>query len=224
MHFINFLIDFVLHSNDYIGPWIDKYGVWIFAILFVIIFCETGLVFTPFLPGDSLIFAAATFAGVGRLNVWVLYGILTIAAILGDSLNYEIGKRFGRRILEYKRFHLVKPENLQKANDFIDKYGSKAIFLARFMPIIRTIVPFVVGIGELKYRKFLTYNALGGIIWVFLFVGLGYFFGNLKVVQNNFTFILLGIIFVSVLPVLYGVAKSLSVKFKKKGQPKSEAE
>lgn len=220
MQLIKFLIDFILHSNEYIGPWIKEYGSWIYGLIFIVIFCETGLVFLPLLPGDSVIFAVGAFAGSGKLNVWVWYVILIFAAVLGDSVNYEIGKRFGRRIIEYKRIRLVKPENLQKADAFIAKHGSKAIFLARFMPIIRTIVPFVIGIGKLQYKKFLTYNALGGVIWVSLFLGLGYFFGNLAFVQKNFSFILLGIIFISLIPVMYGVAKSVLNKLRKK--PKEE--
>jgi len=221
MQLFKFLIDFILHSNDFITQWIKEYGTWIFGLIFVVIFCETGLVFLPLLPGDSVIFAVGAIAASNtRLNVWVWFVILIFAAILGDSVNYEIGKRFGRRIIEYKRIRLVKPENLEKADAFIAKYGSKAIFLARFMPIIRTIVPFVVGIGKLQYKKFLTYNALGGTIWVTLFLGLGYFFGNLAFVKNNFTLILLAIIFISVIPVMYGVAKSILAKLRKK--PKEE--
>lgn len=209
MQFFKFLIDFVLNSNEYIGPWIENYGKWIYGLIFVVVFCETGLVFLPFLPGDSVIFAVGAFAGTGKLSVWVWFIILVFAAIIGDSVNYEIGKHFGRKILEYKRIRFVKQEHLLKTESFIAKHGSKAILLARFMPIIRTIVPFVVGIGKLEYRKFLTYNALGGVVWVSLFLGMGYFFGNIEFVKNNFSIILLAIIFISLLPVLIGIVKSI---------------
>lgn len=223
MQFIKFLIDFILNSNDYVGPWIETYGTWIYGLIFVVVFCETGLVFLPFLPGDSLIFAVGAFAGIGKLSVWVWFIVLIFAAILGDSVNYEIGKRFGRRILEYKKIRFVKQENLLKADSFIAKHGSKAIFLARFMPIIRTIVPFVVGIGKLEYKKFLAYNAFGGAIWVSLFLGMGYFFGNLEFVQNNFSLILLTIIFISLLPIMFGFAKSILIKLKGKDNKPEEA-
>ena len=217
MQLFKLMIDFILHSNDFITEWIKEYGTWIFGLIFVVIFCETGLVFLPLLPGDSVIFAVGAIAASNpKLNVWAWFVILIFAAVLGDSVNYEIGKRFGRRIIEYKRIRLVKPENLEKADAFIAKHGGKAIFLARFMPIIRTIVPFVIGIGKLKYNKFLTYNALGGVIWVSLFLGMGYFFGNLDFVKNNFSFILLAIIFISVLPVMFSVAKSFLARLRKK--------
>ncbi|MEI6579148.1 MAG: VTT domain-containing protein [Eubacteriales bacterium] len=217
MQLLKLLIDFILHSNDFITEWIKEYGTWIFGLIFVIIFCETGLVFLPLLPGDSVIFAVGAIAASNpKLNVWAWFIILIIAAVLGDTVNYEIGKRFGRRIIEYKRIRLVKPENLAKADAFVAKHGGKAIFLARFMPIIRTIVPFVIGVGKLEYKKFLTYNALGGVVWVSLFLGMGYFFGNLDFVKNNFSLILLAIIFISVLPVMFSVAKSLLAKLGKK--------
>lgn len=196
------IIDFILHINEYIGTFINEYGNFIYVILFLIIFCETGLVFLPFLPGDSLIFAAGAFAAIGELNIFLLWILIVIAAILGDTVNYEIGKHFGKKILNNKKITIIKKENLQKAEDLVAKYGGAAVFIARFMPIIRTIVPFVVGIGQLHYPKFIKFNALGGIIWVTLFIIIGYLFGNIPAVKDHFTLIILAIIFLSLLPII----------------------
>lgn len=202
------LIDFLLHCNQYIGQFIQEYGNFIYPILFIIIFCETGLVFLPFLPGDSLIFAAGTFAAIGKMNFWLLIVIIIMSAILGDTVNYEIGKHFGKKILNNKKFKLIKDENLKKAEDLVKQYGGTAVLLARFMPIIRTIVPFVVGMGELHYPKFIKYNAIGGIIWVSLFLTMGYLFGNIKAVQEHFTLIIIAIIILSLLPILITYIKN----------------
>lgn len=207
------IIDFILHINEYIGTFINEYGNFIYVILFLIIFCETGLVFLPFLPGDSLIFAAGAFAAIGELNIFLLWILIVIAAILGDTVNYEIGKHFGKKILNNKKITIIKKENLQKAEDLVAKYGGAAVFIARFMPIIRTIVPFVVGIGQLHYPKFIKFNALGGIIWVTLFIIIGYLFGNIPAVKNHFTLIILAIIFLSLLPIIIAFIKN---KLKKK--------
>lgn len=202
------LVEFILHCDEYIGQFINDYGNFIYAILFLIIFIETGLVFMPFLPGDSLIFAAGTFSALGQLNFWFLLVLIIVAAIIGDTINYEIGKHFGRKMLNNKKFTLVKQENLDKADALIAKYGSWAVFLARFMPIVRTIVPFVVGMGRLDYKKFISFNALGGITWVTLFLCLGYFFGNIPVIADHFTLVVLGIIALSVLPIVIAFIKS----------------
>lgn len=202
-----FIVDFILHCDEYIGQFINEYGALVYLILFLIIFCETGLVFLPFLPGDSLIFAAGTFAGLGQLNFFFLLMLLIFAAVLGDTINYEIGKHFGRRLLNNKKFTIIKKENLDKADALIAKYGSAAVFIARFMPIIRTIVPFVVGMGKLQYKKFITFNALGGIIWVSLFLSLGFFFGNIPVVEDHFSLIIIAIIFLSLLPIIIAFIK-----------------
>ena len=201
------IIDFILHINEYIGTFINEYGNFIYVILFLIIFCETGLVFLPFLPGDSLIFAAGAFAAIGELNIFLLWILIVIAAILGDTVNYEIGKHFGKKILNNKKIIIIKKENLQKAEDLVAKYGGAAVFIARFMPIIRTIVPFVVGIGQLHYPKFIKFNALGGIIWVTLFIIIGYLFGNIPAVKDHFTLIILAIIFLSLLPIIIAFIK-----------------
>lgn len=202
------LIDFLLHCNQYIGQFIQEYGNFIYPILFIIIFCETGLVFLPFLPGDSLIFAAGTFAAIGKMNFWLLIVIIIMSAILGDTVNYEIGKHFGKKILNNKKFKLIKDENLKKAEDLVKQYGGTAVLLARFMPIIRTIVPFVVGMGELHYPKFIKYNAIGGIVWVSLFLTMGYLFGNIKAVQEHFTLIIISIVILSLLPILITYIKN----------------
>lgn len=207
------IIDFILHCNEYIGQFIELYGSFIYPILFIIIFCETGLVFLPFLPGDSLIFAAGTFAAIGEMNFWLLLLLIIVAATVGDTVNYEIGKHFGKKIISNKKYKLIKDKNLEKADNLVKKYGGAAVFIARFMPIIRTIVPFVVGMGELHYPKFIKYNALGAIIWVSLFLSIGYLFGNIPVVKDNFTLIIIGIIFLSVLPILIMYIKN---KFSKK--------
>ena len=202
------LIDFLLHCNQYIGQFIQEYVNFIYPILFIIIFCETGLVFLPFLPGDSLIFAAGTFAAIGKMNFWLLIIIIIMSAILGDTVNYEIGKHFGKKILNNKKFKLIKDENLKKAEDLVKQYGGTAVLLARFMPIIRTIVPFVVGMGELHYPKFIKYNAIGGIVWVSLFLTMGYLFGNIKAVQEHFTLIIIAIVILSLLPILITYIKN----------------
>ncbi len=202
------VIDFILHCNQYIGDFIQNYGNFIYPVLFIIIFCETGLVFLPFLPGDSLIFAAGAFAAIGKMNFWLLLFLIIVAAILGDTANYEIGRHFGKKILNNKKFKIIKDENLEKAEGFVKKHGGVAVFLARFMPIIRTIVPFVVGMGELHYNEFIKYNAIGGIIWVTLFLTIGYLFGNIPAVKSHFTLIILAIIFLSLIPVLVAFIKN----------------
>lgn len=210
------IVDFILHCDEYIGQFIGEYGAVVYLLLFAIIFCETGLVVLPFLPGDSLIFAAGTFAGLGDLNFFVLLLLIIFAAILGDTINYEIGKHFGRTLLNNKRFTIIKKENLDKADALIAKYGSGAVFLARFMPIIRTIVPFVVGMGRLDYKKFLLFNALGGITWVSLFLCLGYFFGNIPTVADHFSLIIISIVLISLIPIIYAVIKAKMDSKKKK--------
>jgi membrane-associated protein len=207
MELVKFLIDLFLHLDKYLGDIISQYGTWTYAILFLVIFVETGLVVTPFLPGDSLIFAAATFAALGSLNVWYLLGLLMIAAILGDTVNYSIGHYLGDRAYNIK---WIKKEYLEKTHAFFEKHGGKAIFLARFVPIVRTFAPFVAGIGKMSYGYFITYNFVGGITWVAIFTFLGYFFGQLEFVQKNFELVIIAIILISVLPMVYEWLKSRS--------------
>ena len=193
------LFDYFLHLDAHLSVLIENYGIWTYAILFAIIFAETGFVVTPFLPGDSLIFAAATFAGLGLLNPLLLFTLLATAGILGDSVNYAIGHAIGPRVFrEDMRF--LKREYLDRTHAFYEKYGGKTIILARFIPIIRTFAPFVAGVGAMTYRKFIFFNVVGAILWVGIFTALGFFFGNISAVQENFTLVILGIIFVSVLP------------------------
>jgi membrane-associated protein len=212
MEFLLSILDYFLNLDAHLGVLINNYGVWTYLILFLIIFAETGFVVTPFLPGDSLLFAAgALAASLGVLNPWLLFGLLTVAAILGDSVNYAIGHAIGPRVFrEDVRF--LKREYLDRTHEFYEKHGGKTIILARFMPIIRTFAPFVAGVGAMTYQKFITYNVVGGIVWVGMFTFLGYFFGNIPAVQHNFTYVILGIIFVSVLPPIYEVLRSRSKK------------
>jgi membrane-associated protein len=199
MELVNQLIDLFLHLDKYLSVIIQDFGVWTYFLLFLVIFLETGLVITPFLPGDSLLFTAGTFAGMGVLNVWVLFISLSLAAVLGDTVNYWIGHYIGPRAFSGD-IRFLKREYLDRTHDFYERHGGKTIILARFIPIIRTFAPFVAGIGAMSYSHFLTYNVVGGVLWVGLFVFGGYFFGNLPFVQNNFTYVVLAIIFISVLP------------------------
>jgi len=194
------LLDFVLHFDDYLADVIARYGVWTLAFLFAIIFMETGLVVTPFLPGDSLIFAASAFAARGALNPWAVFVLLSIAAILGDTVNYWIGRRFGEAVLARERLFLIRRAHLVRTEEFFARHGGKAVVLARFAPIVRTFAPFVAGAGRMSYPKFMAYNVSGGIAWVLICTCAGYLFGNLPFVRENFSLVALGIVFVSVLP------------------------
>lgn len=204
------LIDFILHIDQHLNEFIIQYDKWVYLILFAIIFVETGLVIMPFLPGDSLLFAVGMFAAQGSLDITWSIAILLTAAVLGDGCNYFIGKYVGHRILNWKLFgrKLVKPEHLEKTHQFYEKHGSKTIIIARFVPFVRTFAPFVAGVGSMNYRTFLTYNVVGGILWV---VGLslaGYFLGGIDIVKHNFEKVVFLIILISVLPVIIGVIKS----------------
>jgi len=199
MEIIKFLIDFVLHMDVHLNEIITNYGTWTYGILFFVIFMETGFVVTPFLPGDSLLFAAGTFASLGSLNPFLLFGLLASAAILGDTVNYHIGQYIGERAFSGD-IKFLKQEYLEKTQDFYDKHGGKAIILARFVPIIRTFAPFVAGVGTMKYRRFIAYNVVGGVIWVALFISLGYFFGNIPFVKKHFELVIFAIIFISFIP------------------------
>lgn len=199
MEFLAGLIDIFLRLDERLANVISQYGAWTYAILFAVIFLETGFVVTPFLPGDSLLFAAGTFAALGSLNVYVLAGLLMIAAILGDTVNYSIGRYLGERAYNIK---FLKKEYFDRTHAFFEKHGGKTIFLARFVPIVRTFAPFVAGIGKMSYGYFITYNFVGGIAWVLLFTFAGYFFGNIPFVRENFEFVILAIVLVSVLPMI----------------------
>lgn len=192
-------VNIFLHLDQYLSMVIQTYGIWTYLLLFLIIFMETGLVVTPFLPGDSLLFAAGAFAALGAMKVELLYLLLAAAAIFGDTVNYWIGHLIGPRAFS-GRVRFLKQEYLQRTHEFYEKYGGKTIILARFVPIIRTFAPFVAGVGEMTYWKFLSYNVFGGLLWVALFVFGGYYFGNLPTVRENFTLVVLAIILISVLP------------------------
>ena len=202
MGFFNGFLDFILHLDKYLNLIISQFGAWTYALLFLIIFAETGLVITPFLPGDSLLFAAGTFAAVDSLNVIILFTTLTLAAILGDTVNYSFGKLLGRAAFR-KYPKTFKKEYLDKTQKFYDKYGVKTIVLARFVPIVRTFAPFIAGVGAMNYFKFLLYNVIGGIIWVALFVFGGYFFGNIQWVKDNFSLVILIIVALSFVPMAW---------------------
>ena len=207
MDFIRYLIDLFLHLDKHLGGILQTYGTWTYGILFVVIFLETGLVATPFLPGDSLLFAAGAFAALGALDVKVLLILLAAAAILGDTANYWIGRKVGPRVFK-EDVRWLKREYLERSHRFYEKHGGKTIVLARFIPIIRTFAPFVAGIGTMSYPRFLAYNVFGGCLWVALFVLSGYFFGNLPVVREHFSLVILAIIVLSVMPLVYEVVRS----------------
>jgi len=200
MELINLVTGILFHLDSYFDTLIRNYGFWTYGILFLIIFLETGLVVTPFLPGDSLLFAGGTFSALGSLDAGLLIAFLSAAAISGDTVNYWAGAMIGTRVLNQKRFRLINREHLYRTQRFYEKYGGKTIVLARFIPIIRTFAPFVAGIGSMTYGRFLVYNVLGGVIWVVSFTLVGYFFGNIPAVRNNFFLVILAIIIVSVLP------------------------
>lgn len=197
------LIDFILHVDQHLIEFVTNYGVWIYAILFLIVFVETGLVVMPLLPGDSLLFAAGAIAATGAMNPALLCILLFIAAVLGDTVNYHIGKYIGPRVFQIKS-RFINREHLLATQSFFDKHGGKTIIFARFMPIIRTFAPFVAGVGQMHYPRFLAFNMVGGAAWVVSFVLLGYHFGNLPVVKDNFTYVIFAIIFISILPALIG--------------------
>ena len=201
------LINIALHIDIYLGTIIRDYGLWTYGILFLVIFCETGLVVTPFLPGDSLLFAAgALSASTGVIDVKILLIVISVAAILEDTVNYSIGHYFGPRVFK-ENVRFLKREYLDNTHAFYEKYGGKTIIIARFVPIVRTFAPFVAGIGEMSYGKFILYNVVGGIGWALIFIFAGFFFGNLQIVKNNFSLVIIAIIIISVLPGVFAYLK-----------------
>jgi membrane-associated protein len=201
------VIDFILHIDVHLAYLIETYHGFTYFILFMIIFCETGVVILPFLPGDSLLFAIGAFTARGSFDFWTISLSLLAAAIIGDSLNYSIGKYFGPKIFSKKDAKFLNTSHLVKAHAFYEKYGAKTIIIARFIPIIRTFAPFVAGIGNMTYKKFMTYNVVGAVLWIFAFIPLGYFFGNMPLVKKNFTLVILAIIIISVLPAVIEIIK-----------------
>ena len=196
-------IDILLHLDKYIDVLIQNYGMWTYLIFFIIIFCETGLVVTPFLPGDSLLFVAGTFAALGSLNLTWLVVLLSVAAILGDTINYWIGNYIGPKVFQMQNSRVFRKEYLDRTHQFYEKYGPITIVIGRFVPIIRTFAPFLAGVGSMTYGKFLTYNVVGGILWIASFTLGGYFFGNLPFVKKNFTLVIIVIIVISVMPTVF---------------------
>jgi membrane-associated protein len=207
------MLDLLLHADQLLADFVRDYGLLTYCILFAIIFAETGLVVTPFLPGDSLLFAAGALAATGMLSLWVMVPVLIAAAIIGDAVNYAVGRRLARRFLDDAPdtgwiFRVVKREHVLRAHEFFEKHGGKAVVLARFVPIVRTFVPFVAGGAYMSYRVFALYNVTGAILWVGICVGAGFLFGNIPVVKENFELVVLGIIGVSLLPILFELIKS----------------
>ncbi|PIT10141.1 DedA family protein [Snodgrassella alvi] len=199
---ITTLIDFILHIDQHLQFIVTQYGIWIYVILFVLIFCETGLVVTPFLPGDSLLFAAGGIAAVGEMNIHLMVVLLLAAAIIGDAINFSIGKKFGTHLFANPQSRIFRQIYLQKTQEFYAKHGGKTIIIARFVPIVRTFAPFVAGMGHMHYGQFLRYNCIGAILWVVLFSYAGYFFGNLPFIKQNLSLILIIIIAISLLPAI----------------------
>ncbi len=200
-------VDFVLHLDKHLGYVLESYGVWCYLLFFIVIFAETGLVVTPFLPGDSLLFALGTLAALDSINVVWLFVILSAAAILGDSANYAIGKYFGAMILKKEGAWFLKKEHIERTHRFYEKYGAKTIVIARFVPIVRTFAPFIAGVGKMTYMKFFSYNVIGGLLWVTLFVFGGYFFGNIPVIKRNFSLVIFAIIIISIMPAVIEVLR-----------------
>jgi membrane-associated protein len=206
------LIDFVLHFDRYLLQFVEQYGTWVYGILFVIVFAETGLVVTPFLPGDSLLFAVGALSATGVLNPWLCFALLAAAAILGDGVNYTVGRRIGPPLLgvgDHPAFShpLINPQHIKRAHEFFELHGGKAVVLARFVPIVRTFLPFVAGAAEMNAGAFLFYNISGGIAWVTICMGAGFLFGNVPIVKDNFTLVTLGIVAVSVMPMVVEVLR-----------------
>ena len=205
---IGTVIDFILHIDQHLTALSAQYGMWIYAILFLIIFCETGLVATPFLPGDSLLFAAGGIAAVGGMNIHIMVLILLVAAILGDAVNFMIGKYFGAKLFSNPDSQIFRRAYLEKTHAFYEKHGGKTIIIARFVPIVRTFAPFVAGMGDMHYGRFIRYNIIGALAWVLLFSYLGYFFANIPLVKNNLGLVLGAIIVISILPAVIEIVRA----------------
>ena len=204
MEYLRWFIDFFLHLDRHLAEIIAEYGVHTYTLLFAIVFCETGLVVTPILPGDSLLFAAGTFAAKGSLDAWLLFWLLSVAAILGDTVNYAVGRYVGPKVFHFPKSRFFNPEHLRRTHAFYEKYGGKTIVIARFIPIIRTFAPFVAGIGAMSYGKFVAYNVIGALLWVGICVYGGYFFGNVPLVKENFSLVVVAIVVLSLLPAVIG--------------------
>ncbi|EOV1693862.1 TPA: DedA family protein [Yersinia enterocolitica] len=220
MEFIRFVIDFILHIDVHLAELVAQYGVWVYGILFLILFCETGLVVTPFLPGDSLLFVAGALASLpsNDINVHIMVALMVTAAILGDAINYTIGRVFGEKLFSNPDSKIFRRSYLDKTHQFYEKHGGKAIILARFVPIIRTFAPFVAGMGKMSYRHFAAYNVIGALVWVLLFTYAGYWFGNIPFVQDNLKLLIVAIIVVSILPGVFEVWRHRRAAARQKNQ------
>ena len=210
------IISVLLHLGDYLAKIIEVFGYWTYAILFLVIFAETGFVVTPFLPGDSLIFIVGAFAALGHLNIIAVYIVLLVAAILGDTVNYWLGNKLGAKVFSKENSRIFNKKYLRKTEEFYEKYGGKTIIIARFVPIIRTFAPFVAGIGSMKYSVFILYNIVGGFLWVTSLVLAGYFFGNLPIIKDNFEYAIYIIILLSLTPMIFEFVKHKMQKRKRK--------
>ena len=208
MEALTHLVDIFLNLDKHLQAIVGQYGGLTYLVLFLIIFCETGLVVTPFLPGDSLLFAAGAIASLGSLNLWWLLGLLMLAAILGDTVNYWVGHFLGRRLLEARRLRVIKPEHLEYTHEFFEKYGGKTIIIARFVPIVRTLAPFVAGLGSMTYGRFMSYNVIGGVAWVTVCTLAGYLFGQFPFVKQHFELVVLAIIALSLVPAVWEVVNA----------------
>lgn len=215
MEILQTIIDIFLHLDKHLVQWTLQYGVWLYALLFLIIFAETGLVVAPFLPGDSLLFATGAVCALqdSALNVWIMIPLLIVAAVLGDAVNYSIGQKIGLRLFKNPNARILNQKNLDMTHAFYEKHGGKAVIIARFAPFVRTFVPFVAGVGSMTYKKFFSYNVIGGVLWIASFTILGFLFGNVPIVKKNFTLVIFGIIFLSILP---GIIEFLKHKFASK--------
>lgn len=210
MEFLSDLLSIVLHLDQHLDRLIPQYGTWVYGLLFLIVFCETGLVVTPFLPGDSLLFAVGTIAARGSLDVWWAAGLLIVAAVTGDAVNYWVGRVLGAELLRPGRRRFIRQEHVDRTHEFYERHGAKTIVLARFVPIIRTFAPFVAGFGRMTYGRFTMYNVSGGVLWIVMFVVGGYFFGNLPVVRDHFGLVILAIILISFVPMVVAFVQERS--------------
>lgn len=220
MDFIKQIIDIFIHLDKHLNEIIQTFGFWTYFILFVVIFCETGLVVTPFFPGDSLLFAAGALASIGSLKVEWLFIVLSLAAIAGDTVNYQIGYFIGPKVFQRQDSRFFKNEYLERTHRFYEKHGGKTIILARFIPIIRTFAPFVAGVGTMTYLRFLSFNVIGGVLWCAIFVFGGYYFGNIPFVKKNFSLVIMAIIFMSILPGIIGYLRNKFNRSRAIGEPK----
>jgi len=218
--FIKQIIDIFIHLDKHLNEIIQTFGFWTYFILFVVIFCETGLVVTPFFPGDSLLFAAGALASIGSLKVEWLFIVLSLAAIAGDTVNYQIGYFIGPKVFQRQDSRFFKNEYLERTHRFYEKHGGKTIILARFIPIIRTFAPFVAGVGTMTYLRFLSFNVIGGVLWCAIFVFGGYYFGNIPFVKKNFSLVIMAIIFMSILPGIIGYLRNKFNRSRAIGEPK----